>query len=526
MFQLERFILLIGLLVGGVGTINSADAETRVALVIGNGAYRNAPQLANPLNDATAVAAALRRGGFETILATNLDKSRMDETAIQFAKAARVADVAVFYYSGHAIQFAGVNYLAPIDAKLTDEADLRRMVRLDDIVRDVQQARNLRILVLDSCRDNPLADELKRSVGTTRALPLQQGLAKIDTPLGMIVAYATQAGRTADDGDGRNSPYTAAFLKYIEQSEEIGTVFRRISSEVYESTQHRQLPELSLSITGEFYLRGKLEVTMAPGQSVPDFQVHRDPPSQVHLDPPGALKYAVVEDVPVRDAPTDSASSPFTLHPGQEVAALGKVEQKLTTEQILQSRSSSEDLSTWVKVRNALNREGFVQLKNLWTDIQLTQRREWSDQKERLQEFFKRANRAKGAFSKSAAGVYCPGKFCVDRPDYRFSELMWSEGNTLYLISIDNPREIHSASLSREGTVKINGIRFNTYRVVGLPGISSEKIAFDGQAIYYLANDRWFPHSSKPRTLASDEQWLFSDYFPDKINIFARYVPK
>ena len=247
-------------------------AESRVALVIGNAAYKSVPALLNPTNDANDVAAALRRDGFETILATNLDKDRMDEATIRFAKAARNADVAMFYYSGHAMQFAGVNYLAPIDAKLTDEADLRRMVRLDEIVADLQQAKNLRILVMDSCRNNPLADELKRSIGTTRALNLQRGLAKIDTPQGMIVAYSTQAGTEADDGSGRNSPYTSAFLRNIEAKEEIGTIFRRISSDVYETTNHKQLPELSLSLIGEFYLRGKIDinVTTGPSPSVPD----------------------------------------------------------------------------------------------------------------------------------------------------------------------------------------------------------------------------------------------------------------
>ena len=242
-------------------------AESRVALVIGNGAYRNVSALLNPANDANDVAAALRRDGFETILATDLDKERMDEATIRFAKAARNADVAMFYYSGHAMQFAGVNYLAPIDARLTDEADLRRMVRLDEIVADLQQAKNLRILVLDSCRNNPLADELKRTIGTTRALNLQRGLAKIDAPQGMIVAYSTQAGTEADDGDGHNSPYTSAFLRNIEAKEEIGTIFRRVSSDVYETTNHRQLPELSLSLIGEFYLRGKIDINITAGPS-------------------------------------------------------------------------------------------------------------------------------------------------------------------------------------------------------------------------------------------------------------------
>jgi branched-chain amino acid transport system substrate-binding protein len=244
-----------------------AHADRRVALVVGNGAYQNAPSLPNPRNDAQDVGASLRRAGFETIIGLDLDQKGMQDTAIKFSRAARTADVAIFYYSGHAIQYAGVNYLAPIDAKLNDEADLRRLVKVDEVVADLQQAKNLRILVLDSCRDNPLAEQLKRSIGVTRAMAVQRGLAKIDSPQGMIVAYATQAGRTADDGNGRNSPYTAAFLKRIDENEEIGTVFRRVSADVYETTKHEQLPELSLSLIGEFYLHGRLDVTVATPSS-------------------------------------------------------------------------------------------------------------------------------------------------------------------------------------------------------------------------------------------------------------------
>jgi hypothetical protein len=240
-----------------MGSVPVAFADNRVALVIGNGAYRNAVHLPNPPNDARAVANSLTRSGFDVILGLDLDKNRTDELAIQFARKAREADVAVFYYSGHAMQFSGINYLVPVDAKLTDEADLRRLMRVDEIVVDLQQAKNLRILVLDACRDNPLADTLKRSIGLTRSASMQHGLAKIDSPQGMIVAYATQAGQTAEDGEGQHSPYTAAFLKHIETQEEIGTVFRRIASDVYDKTKHAQLPEVSLSLIGEFYLQGK-----------------------------------------------------------------------------------------------------------------------------------------------------------------------------------------------------------------------------------------------------------------------------
>lgn len=242
-----------------------ASADNRVALVIGNGAYSRAPHLSNPAHDAEDVAAALKRSGFEIIVATDVEKAGMEEAIIKFARATRAADVAMFYYSGHALQFEGINYLMPVDAQLNDEADLRRMFRLDDVVADMQQAKSLRILVLDSCRDNPLADQLKRSIGSARSVSVGRGLAKIDSPEGMIVAYATQAGRTADDGDGRNSPYTAAFLKNVEAKEEIGTIFRRISADVYRATHQAQLPELSLSLIGEFYLNGKLQITTTPG---------------------------------------------------------------------------------------------------------------------------------------------------------------------------------------------------------------------------------------------------------------------
>jgi hypothetical protein len=250
-------------------TEQAAVADKRVALVIGNGAYVHAPHLPNPPHDAVDVAAALKRSGFETILGLDLDKARMDDAAINFARAARNADVAVFYYSGHAMQYAGINYLIPVDMTLSDEADLRRATRVDDVLDDLKQAKNLRILVLDSCRDNPLADELKRSIGRTRSGSIQRGLAKIESPDGTIISYSTQSGRTAADGDGRNSPYTTAFLKHIEDKDEISTVFHRISADVYDSSSGSQVPELSLSFFGEFYLNGKLQVTVAPAPRVP-----------------------------------------------------------------------------------------------------------------------------------------------------------------------------------------------------------------------------------------------------------------
>jgi len=247
-----------------------ALAETRVALVIGNGAYVHAPNLPNPAHDAQDVVAALKRSHFEVISGSDVNEADMQDLAIRFSRAARTADVALFYYSGHAMQFNGVNYLMPVDAELKDEADLKRFTRVDDVLNDLQQAKNLRILVLDSCRDNPLAESLKRSIGQSRGATIRQGLIKMEAPLGTIISFSTQAGQTANDGDGRNSPYTASFLKRIEEPKEIGEIFREVSTDVYETSGKQQLPELSLSIVGNFYLNGNVSVTVTPSQPAAD----------------------------------------------------------------------------------------------------------------------------------------------------------------------------------------------------------------------------------------------------------------
>jgi hypothetical protein len=263
------FLLLIASWFGGTPAL----ADKRVALVIGNGAYTHAPRLSNPPHDAEDVAAALRRSNFDVIYAADAGQTDMQEATIRFARSAASADVAVFYYSGHAMQYNGVNYLMPVDAKLDDEADLKRFARVDDILNDLQQAKNLRILVLDSCRDNPLAENLKQSIGVARSASIHRGLQKMEAPLGTIISFSTQAGQTADDGQGRNSPYTTAFLKHIEEHQEIGDIFREVSTDVYQASSRAQLPELSLSIVGKFYLNGPVLVTITP------------PPSSAPADP-------------------------------------------------------------------------------------------------------------------------------------------------------------------------------------------------------------------------------------------------
>lgn len=247
--------LLLPLLFSSLDLISSpAYAQKRVALVIGNSAYKNTPVLPNPENDAADVLVALRRLNFETIQGSNLDKSGMEDLFIRFSREVRNADVALIYYAGHGIQFGGVNYLIPVDARLEDEADLRRLIRVDEVMSDLQNAKSLRVLILDACRDNPLADSFRRKLSPSRASFVQAGLAKLDSPVGTIIAYSTQAGRTAEDGVGRNSPFARAIIAHIADPTEIGATFRRIAGNVYDQSNKKQLPELSISLVGDFYL--------------------------------------------------------------------------------------------------------------------------------------------------------------------------------------------------------------------------------------------------------------------------------
>jgi len=300
--------LALGLVLWFV-TQADAVADRRIALVIGNGVYTKAPHLFNPAHDAQDVAAALKRIDFDVIRATDLDRAGMQDAVIRFARAAQSADVGMFYYSGHAIQFKGVNYLMPVDAKLDDEADLYRFTKVEDVLGYLQQAKALKILVLDACRNNPLAEALKRSIGLTRAASLPRGLARIEAPIGTIISYATQAGQTASDGKGRNSPYTTEFLKHIEQPSEIGDIFRAISADVYHASGQTQLPELSLSIVDKFYLKGSISVNLPPQPTPLDpsavAPLPRRPPRVQQVAAPAAGPVSATVNLPPQPTTVD-----------------------------------------------------------------------------------------------------------------------------------------------------------------------------------------------------------------------------
>ncbi len=243
-----------------------AYAEKRVALVIGNAAYRVMPRLVNPKNDAEDIGKALRGLQFETVVATDLDRSGMNEALDRFTRVVEGADIAVVYYSGHGMQFAGANYLLPVEARLENAADVNRfrLMPVDDVLEALKNVRGAWILVLDACRNNPVEDDLKRQLasvsGASRDAAMTRGLARSSAGNGLLVAYATQANDVASDGTARNSPFTAAFVKHVGTPDiDLRQMLFKVQDEVARTTQGKQRPELSISLIGEF----KLQVTVA-----------------------------------------------------------------------------------------------------------------------------------------------------------------------------------------------------------------------------------------------------------------------
>ena len=257
--------LCLALLLTVVLASPAALAAGRVALVVGNSAYAAIGALPNPGNDATDVAAALGRLGFDVTTVRDADRVGMSEALRIFTRESAGADVSLVFYAGHGLEMDGVNYLVPVDAQLERDTDVRfEAVELDDVLAATVGA-GLRIVILDACRNNPLARSMQRT-GASRNVSrgsfgeLDENLLGDET----LVAYAAAAGTTAADGTGRNSPYTTALLEYLEEPLEIGILFREVRGRVLEETGGGQRPHEYASLLNEHYLRG----ASGPGTTV------------------------------------------------------------------------------------------------------------------------------------------------------------------------------------------------------------------------------------------------------------------
>ena len=241
--RMQRFMVLLVVVGWLLVLASSAPAAERVALVVGNAAYeQEVAVLRNPGNDATAVAAALRRLGFQVIEGKDLNEDDFYDKIIAFDDAARSAKVALFFYAGHGLQVDGRNYLAPVDLKLEKKQDLsRRAIELADVLEVMRSETNL--VILDACRNNPLAGDLARSLGLSRAMAASRGLARVESAGGTLIAYATAPDDVADDGAGDHSPYAAALLEHLETPGlSVNDLFTQVTNSVVARTGGKQRP--------------------------------------------------------------------------------------------------------------------------------------------------------------------------------------------------------------------------------------------------------------------------------------------
>jgi TPR repeat protein len=231
--------------------------ERRVALVIGNSAYQAVSALGNTTNDAKAVAEALKADGFASVR-TALDTTRAGMLASlnEFQREADTSDWAVVYYAGHGLEISGTNYLVPVDAKIGDDRDVQdEAVSVDRILRSVENAKKLRLVMLDACRNNPFLKTMHRSVATRS---ISRGLAAIEPEGATLIVFAAKDGETAEDGDGDHSPFAASLIKRLQQPAiEINKLFRLVTSDVLKTTGNQQRPFVYGSLPGEedYYFR-------------------------------------------------------------------------------------------------------------------------------------------------------------------------------------------------------------------------------------------------------------------------------
>jgi formylglycine-generating enzyme required for sulfatase activity len=240
-------ILLAVMLCGS----SQAHAEKRAALVMGNGSYRNVPSLLNPRNDATEIGELFRSAGFSVVdIRRDLGISEMRRAISDFAEAASDVDVAIVYFAGHGIEVDGSNYVIPIDAKLLRDFDIEdETVSVERILKSIEPAKRLRLIILDACRDNPFLKTMKRTVASRS---VGRGLAKVEPVLSdTLIAFAAKAGSIALDGDAKNSPFTLALLHNIAApGVDLRIAFGRVRDEVLKATNHKQEPFVYGSLGG------------------------------------------------------------------------------------------------------------------------------------------------------------------------------------------------------------------------------------------------------------------------------------
>lgn len=261
--KLLRCLALIASIMMPSATLSATD---RIALVLGMGAYQNIQPLDNTRNDAVSIANALENIGFSVTLSLDATSADLYQLLDDFSFRSETADLALIYFAGHGVEVQGENFLIPVDANVQSNRDVQRQsVSLKQLLAAVERARKMRIVILDSCRNNPLGDEIdltqtsqNGTITTSEATRGTGGLAAVNPDRGTLVAFAAKDGQVALDGTGTNSPYATALIEKMSvPGLEISLMFRQVRDRVLDSTENLQEPYTYGSLTGvPFYLAG------------------------------------------------------------------------------------------------------------------------------------------------------------------------------------------------------------------------------------------------------------------------------
>jgi len=339
-------------------SVEPALAEKRVALVIGMSKYQQVPRLTNPARDADAMAALFKKAGFDVVNnQRDLGIADLRRVIREFSELSRDADISVVYYAGHGIEVDGTNYLVPADAKLLSDFDIEdETISLDRVLKALDPARRLKLVILDACRDNPFAKTMKRSVASRS---IGRGLAKIEPAMSdTLIAFAAKAGAVAADGDGDNSPFAAALVKYIvEPGLDLRIAFGRVRDDVLKSTGNRQEPFVYGSLGGE---------TMS---LVPPVAKPVDPEAEARVD------YELAAQIGTREAWDSFLAS----HPTGLYANLARAQNnKLSVAQ--QSRTKADD------ARRDAEEQAVQKAEELRRQIEEQSQRQTAEAKKKLSE--------------------------------------------------------------------------------------------------------------------------------------------
>ncbi|MBX3574328.1 MAG: caspase family protein [Mesorhizobium sp.] len=286
-----------------LATVSVASAERRVALVLGNAAYHHTPRLLNPVRDAESIANKLRELDFEVIVGLDLTTSETEARIAQFARQVRGADIAAFYYAGHALQLSGANYLIPVNAELKDDTSLDfEAVQLDFILRQMSRETGARLVFLDASLANPLADRLSQAGGNSAL-----GLAEVEAPAGgrgTLIASASGPNQVVEEVVGDHSPFSGALLAAIGTANiSIADAVKKAAADTEAATKHK--PLVVSSLEGDVVLRAvDLQAPLVLGEEAPAPPAAAQTPAPAPSQDQAAIE-ALRAKIP--DLATDSA---------------------------------------------------------------------------------------------------------------------------------------------------------------------------------------------------------------------------